>query len=175
MFHPAARHADINFHQHRQAHASGFSRRFDQRDLRRVIHTNRHFRDARKGCKAGQFAWADHLIAHQNIRNTAPGQRLGFRHLLHALAHRAARHLQLGDDAGLMRLGMRPKLRPRRRQQRRHGIQVMFESIQINHQRGGIDILLTHAGFGGRVLQHGGHSFVLAHTSHAHAFHANPG
>jgi hypothetical protein len=51
----------------------------------------------------------------------------------------------------------------------------VFKSIKVNHQRGGINILLTHAGFGGRVLQHGVHSFLVAQSSHANAFCANPG
>ena len=174
MLHPAARHADINFNQNRQAHAGGFGGGFNQRDLRGVIHAHRDFSDARKGRKPRQFARADHLVGDQNIRNAAPGERFCLGHLLHALANRAARHLQLGDDAGFMGFRMRAKLGTGGRQQRRHGVKVMFECIQINHQRGGINILLTHAGFGGRVLQHGAGSFVAAHSSHAHAFRANP-
>lgn len=73
-----------------------------------------------------------------------------------------------------MRLGMGTQLGTCRRQQRCHGIQIVFESIQINHQRGGINILLTHAGFGGWVLQHGVSSVSRRHLSHGHAFRANP-
>jgi hypothetical protein len=94
---------------------------------------------------------------------------------LHALANRAARHLQLGDDRGFMGFRMCPKLGACWCQQRRHGIQIVFECVQVNHQRGGINILFAHTWFGGRVLQHGGHSFGLRHSSHAHAFRANPG
>ena len=155
MFHPAARHADINFNQHRQAYASGFGRRFNQRNLRGVIHTHRNFRDARKGREARQFAWADHLVGDQNIRDAAPGECLRLGHFLHALPNRTARHLQLGDDAGFVGFRMCAKLGARERQQRRHGVQVMFKRIQINHQRGGIYLFFAHAGFGGRVLQHG--------------------
>jgi hypothetical protein len=31
----------------------------------------------------------------------------------------------------------------------------VFKSIKVNHQRGRINIFFAHAGFGGRVLQHG--------------------
>ena len=57
---------------------------------------------------------------------------------------------------------MRAKLGARGRQQRRHGFKVMFKSIQINHQRGGINVFFAHAGFGGRVLQHGESSVTAA-------------
>jgi hypothetical protein len=31
----------------------------------------------------------------------------------------------------------------------------MFKRIQVNHQRGGINVFFAHAGFGGWDLQHG--------------------
>ena len=102
-----------------------------------------------------QLRGTHHLVAHQDVRDAAPGEDLGFRHLLHALADRAARHLQFGDHRRLVRLGVRPQLRPGRRQQLRHVVEVGLERVEIDQQRGRIDLVLAHAGTGGRRLQHG--------------------
>ena len=80
---------------------------------------------------------------------------LGLRHLLHALADGAARHLQPGDHRRLMGLGMGAQLRPGGRQQLRHVVQIGLEGIEVDQQGGGIDLVLAHAGAGWRWLQHG--------------------
>ena len=46
--------------------------------------------DTGQGCEARQLARGDDLVADQDIRHAAPGQRLRLRHLLHALADRTA-------------------------------------------------------------------------------------
>ena len=56
-----------------------------------------------------------------------------------------------------MGLGMGTELRPGGRQQRRHGVQIGLEGIEVEQEGGSVHLLLAHAGFGGRRLQHGGH------------------
>ena len=70
------------------------------------------------------FDAPDHLVAHQDVRNAAPGQRLRLGHLLHALADRTARHLQLRDHRRFVRLGVRAQLRPGGRQQFGHVVEI---------------------------------------------------
>ena len=122
--------------------------------LPRVIDAHRCFGDPRESAQPRQFRCADDLIADQDVGDATPGEHLGLGHFLHALTHRAARHLQFGDDRGLMRLRVRPKFHPRGRQQRGHAIEVVFERIQIDQQRRRVDLVLTHAGYGGGRLQH---------------------
>ena len=111
--------------------------------------------DARQRGETCELRGTHHLVAHQDVGNAAPGERLGLRHLLHALPDRATRHLQPGDYRRLVRLGMRPQLRPGRRKQFRHVVEVRLECIEIDQQRGRIDFVLAHAGSGWRWLQHG--------------------
>ena len=121
-----------------------------------------------------QLRGAHHLVAHQDVGNAAPGQRLGLRHLLHALADRAARHLQLRDHRRLVRLGVRPQLRPGRRQQFRHVVEIGLERVEVDQQRGRIDFVLAHAGSGWRWLQHGDLTPLAFHGA-ARAGRCDPG
>ena len=123
--------------------------RLDRRDLRRIVGAHRDLGDARQRREPRQLRRAHHLVAHQNVGDAAPGQRLGLGHLLHALADRAARHLQLRDHRRFVGLGMRPQLRPGRRQQFRHVVEVGLERVEIDQQRGRIDLVLAHAGTAG--------------------------
>ena len=111
--------------------------------------------DARQRAKARQLRRADDLVADQDVGDAAPGERLGLRHLLYAVADRATRHLQPGDDRRFVRLRVRPQLHPGRRQQLRHVVEVGLERVQIDQQRGRVDLVLAHAGSGWRRLQHG--------------------
>ncbi len=147
--------ADIDLHQHRQSNARIRRRRLDRRDLRRIVGAHRDLADARQRREPRELRGTHHLVAHQDVGNAAPGQRLGLRHLLHALADRAARHLQPGDHRRLVGLGMRPQLRPGRRKQFRHVVEIGLERIEVDQQCGRIDLVLAHAGSGWRWLQHG--------------------
>ena len=109
---------------------------------------------ARQGAKPRQFGRADDLIADQDVGDAAPGEHFGLGHLLHAVADRAARHLQPGDDRRLVRLGVRPQFHARRRQQRRHRVEVVFERIEVDDQSRRVDFVFSHAGNGGGRLQH---------------------
>ena len=150
--HAAARTADINFHQHRDAPATGLCRGGDGINLPPVIDADAHPGNAVQRRQPRQLARAHHLIGDQNIRDAAPGQHLGLGHFLYALAHRAALHLQPRDHRRLMGLGMRPQLGAGGGQGGGHGVQIGLEGIEVEQQGGGIHLLLVHAGFGGGWL-----------------------
>ncbi len=104
--HAAAGHADIDLDQHRQSHAR---RRRSVRDGRDSAADRRHRRrPARCGpARPAGPAWrADDLVADHDVRHAAPGQHLRLRHLLHALADGAARHLLVRDHRRFVRLGV---------------------------------------------------------------------
>ncbi len=158
--HAATARPDIDLHQHRQAHPGLFRGGFGGGDLGGMIGAQGNLGDVRQRRQPRQLGRAHHLVAHQDVGDAAPGQRLGLRHFLHALADRAARDLKLRDHWGFVGLGMGAQPCPGRRQQPHHAIQIMVEGIEIDQQGGGIDLILAHAGLGGRRLQHGKRPFL---------------
>ena len=122
--------------------------------MRGIVGADRDAGEARKCGGTGELAGADHLVADQDVRHPAPGQRLGFGDLLHALAHGAAADLLQRHDGGFMRLGMGAQLHAGALDGLRHRVQVVFEGIEVDQQGGGIDLVLAHAGAGGGRLQH---------------------
>ena len=64
----------------------------DGGDLRCVVGADaRPWRSRDSAARRASLRGADHLVADQDVGDAAPGQRLGLRHLLHALPDRAAR------------------------------------------------------------------------------------
>ena len=151
---PCPARADVDLHQDRYAHAGIGRRGFDGSDLGAVVHTHRDLGNAGQSAQAGQLGCTDDFVRHEYVRDAAPGQDLGLGHLLHALPDRAARHLQFGDDRRFVGLGMRPQFHPSRCQQRGHMVKVIFERVEIDDQRGGVDLVFAHARLGGGGLQH---------------------
>src|SRR5689334_11858646 len=69
----------------------------------------RHWADSnsgkpRKGRQARELGFIDDFVADQDVRYTAPGERLGFHNLLHIMAYRSALALRVRDDRRLVRL-----------------------------------------------------------------------
>jgi hypothetical protein len=154
--HAAARRADIDLDQNRKPRAGLLGRRLDRRHLGRVIDADRDLRDARQCREARELAGTHHLVADQDVGDAAPGEDFRLTDFLHALAYGAARHLQPRDHRRFVGLGMGAQLRPGRRQQGGHAVEVVFEGIEVDHQRRRVDLVLTLTRLGWRRLKHGG-------------------
>ena len=89
---------DIDLHQHRHADASIRGGSLNRGDLAGIVRAHRDLGDTGQRAQARKLGGANDFVADQDVGNAAPGQHLGFGYLLHAVAHRAARHLHLGDD-----------------------------------------------------------------------------
>ena len=128
--------------------------RFERRDAGLGIDADGRRADATEGSKTGELAGAGDLVANENVPYPAPGQNLCFRHLLHALADGAARHLEVGDDRRLMGLRVRAKLDAGLARERRHVVKIMLESVEVDEKGGRVDFVDWSARLGGRRLEH---------------------
>jgi hypothetical protein len=84
--------------------------------------------------QASDLVFAQHGRGQQQLVEPAPCQRLGFTELGAAQADRAGFHLSLADRDGLVGLGMRPQPDPALAGQRGHGLDIVVEGIQVEHQ-----------------------------------------
>ena len=150
----AAAGAGVDLHQHRQAHAGGGRGGLDRGDLRGIVGADRDPGDARQRGEAGELGRTHHFVAHEDVGHAGPGEDFRFRHFLHALADRAARHLQMGNHRGFVRLGVGAELRPGGGKQRFHVVQIGLERVEVEDQGRGVDLGFRGAGFGGGRLQH---------------------
>ena len=149
-WHAAALHADFDFDKPAERDAEIPRRAGCRVDLVRSIEAQR---DGRLLCKRGQppqLAFADYLIAHQHVLHTAANEHFRFADFLHALADRAACDLSQRNRSRLVGLGMRPHAHPRDFGELGHLCDVAVESVEIDDQRGGLDLGDGYAYLGGR-------------------------
>jgi len=109
----------------------------------------------REGREARQLLPADNLVADQDVRHSAPDEGFRLAHLLDALTDRPIGGLEMGDDGRFVGLRMRPQDHALAGNPVRHGRQIRLEGVKVDHQGGGLDLVLAHAGLGGRELEHG--------------------
>ena len=76
----------------------------------------------------------------QNRFDAAIRKRLGFAELGAADADRAGRELALGDVDALVSLRMRAQRDARQLRERRHLLDVAIERVEIDHERGRVQI-----------------------------------
>ena len=111
------------------------------------------------------FSAADDFVCDQHIADATFDQDFGFRHLLAACADGAERHLFERNDRGFVRLGMRTQTHARiTADEARHPLQVPFESVEIDQQRGRVDVGERHAQFCWRGKRHDVVSLDLSGT-----------
>ena len=151
----AAVHADVDLDQRGQAQACVLGRRFERRDAGLGVDADRRRADAAERRKTRELAGAGDLVADENVADAAPGQDLRFRHLLHALADGAARHLEMGDDRRLVGLRVRAKLDASLARERRHEVEIFLERVEVDEKGGRVDLVDRSARLGGRRLKHG--------------------
>ena len=104
-----------------------------------------------------QFLPADDLVGDQHVLDAAIDQRLGLADLLNAHADRAQFHLFQRNDRALVGLGVRPQVGAAAGDAVGQAAQIALERIEIDHQRGGVDLVEGRADVGRRA---GGHRWA---------------
>src|SRR5581483_4912614 len=97
--------------------------RRERRHAVRMVDADTDLRTLRERGKAGDLGGADHFVAHQHI------------------ADRADRDLALGDLRAFVRLGVGAHAHAATLHRVGHGAQVALEGVELDNQRGSIDLL----------------------------------
>ena len=93
---------------------------------------------------------ADDLVADQDVAHAAAHQRLGLADLLAALADRAGARSAAARSSGhlcVLACGRRRDAGAAR--ERRHLVEVVLESVEVDDQRGRVDVVDRRADLGG--------------------------
>ncbi len=83
---------------------------------------------------------SDHFVADQDVADAAIDHDLGLGYLLTANADGAGGDLHIGDRGALVGLGVRPQPKPGSRDALLHAADVALERIELDQQRGRIDL-----------------------------------
>src|SRR5690606_1755696 len=97
---------------------------------------------------------ADHLVADQHVADPALDERLGLGHLLAAHAHGAGSELPPRDLGALVGLGMGPDPDVAALERCLQGFDIALEGVELEDQRGRIDLVEALPHLGGRSLAH---------------------
>ena len=143
--HAATCHADIDFNQGVEYDTDFTCGARGRVDLFGRVEAQADAGIAREGRETAQLVRADHLVAHQHIAHTATHQRFGLTYFLAALADGAGGDLLHGDYRALVGLGMRAQPHARGAGEVGKLRQVGLESVQVDNQRGGVDLVERRA------------------------------
>ncbi len=148
----AAIHADLDLDQHVERRARCFRRCTEMADVRRVVdqHANRRFVRHRR--EPRELRRADDLVGDEHVADARCHERFGFPYLLAADADRPALDLLLRDVGALVRLRVRTERDAGAARRMGHQVEVALEGIEVDHERGGVDVVNGVADAGGNSL-----------------------
>ena len=146
----------VHFDQHVQFHAGIAGRRVEVADVAGVVNANADAGAFRERGEPGHLGNADDFVADHYVHDAAGdhGFRLG--NFLATHAHRPVRHLPQGDLRALVRFGVRSHPHLESRQRLVHAVEIAFEGVEIQQERGRVH-------FGKRLARPGGRSKVGRH------------
>ncbi len=147
--HAAAALADVDLDEHVDLRPSVAHGRGQAIDAFGRVDGDRHPHAPRQRRHARQLARRDHLVGDVDVVDAGIGQGFGFARLLDADADRAGGDLQAGDCRAFVHLRVRPKAHPMAARERRHGGQVAFHRVEVEHQRRRVDRLDASTDDGG--------------------------
>jgi len=101
---------DVNLDQNAQPPTGMGNRLLQQRNVTLVVGTDGDLGNASQSQEAGDLGVSHDLVGDKDVRNSAPGENFRFANLLDTLANRSARHLQMRDNRGFVRLCVRTQL-----------------------------------------------------------------
>src|SRR5882672_6602893 len=141
----AAAHADIEL----DVHVEFRPRSFELTKILSIVDAHPEPRARRERREAPELRRADDFVGDQHVLDAALDHRLGLGHFLAAHPDRARGDLAPRDFGALVGLGVGAHANVIALQGISQGLEIPFKFLQIDEQRGSIDLLQPHAYRGG--------------------------
>ena len=119
-----------------------------------MIRAHRDIRAPRQCREPLQFCRAHHFVRDQHVVHAAIHHGLGFADFLTAHADGAESDLAQRDFGAFVAFGVRAHFHVAPGKRIVQQLEVVLESIEVEYERGGIDIGERHADLSGRVVGH---------------------